>query len=137
MGALHPGFPRLAARIAAVNAQPSTASPSVLSDVAQLATAAHLRFSQDWTQTPYSAHPDYFYPQRVHTPTFACVTGAPSLPQAQQSSEFLSLPTDPGTVFAAPMPSGFDLPARSGSRTWTRCWTRTRCLCPVDSPYYA
>lgn len=39
-------------------------------------------------------------------PTSACST---SLPQAQQS-EFLTLFTDPGTAFAAPLPSGFDLP---------------------------
>jgi len=41
---------------------PSTVSPSALSGVAQLATADLLHFAQDWTQTPYSAHPDYSYP---------------------------------------------------------------------------
>ena len=46
----------------------------------------------------------------VRTPTSACFTAAPSLPQAQQSSEFLIPPIDPGAAFAAPMPSGFDLP---------------------------
>lgn len=41
---------------------PSTVSPSALSGVTQLATADHLQFAQDWTQTPYSAHSDYSYP---------------------------------------------------------------------------
>jgi len=41
---------------------PSTVSPSAISGVAQLATADHLHFPQDWSQTPYSAHPDYSYP---------------------------------------------------------------------------
>jgi hypothetical protein len=41
---------------------PSTISPSALSGVAPLATADQLPFTQDWSQTPYSAHPDYSYP---------------------------------------------------------------------------
>lgn len=41
---------------------PATVSPSALSGVDQLAAVDHLQFTQDWTQTPYSAHSDYSYP---------------------------------------------------------------------------
>jgi len=40
-------------------------------------------------------------------PSSACSTSAPSLPQAQQS-DFLTLFTEPGTAFTAPLPSDFD-----------------------------
>lgn len=40
-------------------------------------------------------------------PSSACSTSALSLPQAQQS-DFLALFTEPGTAFAAPLPSDFD-----------------------------
>ena len=41
-------------------------------------------------------------------PASACSTSAPSLPQAPQSSEFLNLFTNPGAMFSAPLPPGFD-----------------------------